>query len=152
MPVTNIKQVDRNKDRAEVIEKWAQSVITRWEEEIATQEIKNPDALLKSLYKRVYNASGGNQTKIVFTLLNYGRFADLGVGRGEKYSRDKHAPIFRTGQKYPETKGYRWQVKHWFLPVFKQRVYSLGAILERKYNEYAELMFFQNFEPEEFLK
>ena len=66
MPVTNIKQVDRNKDRAEVIEKWAQSVINRWEEEIATQEIKNPDALLKSLYKRVYNASGGNQTKIVF--------------------------------------------------------------------------------------
>ena len=36
------------------------------------------------------------------------------------------------------------------LPVFKQRVYSLAAILERKYNEYAQLMIIQNIAPEKF--
>lgn len=150
MPITIDDYLGIEKDRAEVIGDWAFDVIRRWIREIKTQEIKNPSALIRSLHFRVYNASGGDKTRIVFTLLNYGRFADLGVGRGEKYTRIKHDPVFWSGQKYPETKGYNWQVKPWLRPVFKQRVYSLAKILERKYNEYAELMIFQNIAPEKF--
>ena len=83
MPITIDDYLGIERDRAEVIGDWAFDVIRRWIREIKTQEIKNPSALIRSLHFRVYNASGGDKTRIVFTLLNYGRFADLGVGRGE---------------------------------------------------------------------
>lgn len=150
MPVTNNDYLGHDQSRAKLMHVWSANVIKRWIQEIEAQEISRPDKLISSLRKRVYNAAGGDQTKIVFTLLNYGRFVDLGVGRGEKYNRRKHDPVFWSGQKYPETPGFKYQVKPWMLPVFKQRVYSLAAILERKYNEYAQLMIIQNIAPEKF--
>lgn len=151
MVITNNEYLGHDQSRAKLMHVWAANVIQRWIKEINAQDVKNPGKLIRSLHKRVYNAAGGDQTKIIFTLLNYGRFADLGVGRGEKYNRRKHDPVFYSGQKYPETPGYNWQVKPWLMPVFKQRVYSLAAILERKYNEYAEIMIIQNISGDKFL-
>lgn len=37
------------------------------------------------------------------------------------------------------------------MPVFKQRVYALSHILERKYGEYAQLMIIQNISPDKFI-
>lgn len=136
--------------REEALEQWAANVIRRWIKEMDYQAVTDSRELERSLKYKVYNAAGGDQTKIVFTLLNYGRFIDLGVGRGEKYTKKKHRPVFYSGRKYPETPGYSYQVKPWLMPLFKQRVYSLAKILERKYNEYAELMIFQNIRPEKF--
>lgn len=141
----------RGESREEVLERWAENVIQRWIKEIHYQDIKNPNRLIASLKKKVYNASGGDQTKIIFTLANYGRYVDLGVGRGEKYTKKKHDPVFHSGRPYPGTPGYSFQVKPWLMPLFKQRVYSLAQILERKYSEYAELMVIQNIAPEKFL-
>lgn len=143
---------DKN-SRAKVIEAWAANVIVRWEREMRTQDIENPDRLMQSLRKRVINAAGGDQTKVFFFFALYGKFLDLGVGRGEKYenTKKKHDPIFWPGKKYPETPGYKYQVKPWFLAILRQRVYSLTSILERKYNEYAEIMLIRNIAPEKFL-
>lgn len=143
--------LSHDESREKILHRWAAGVIKRWQKEIEFQGITNPDKLKKSLHKKVINASGGDQTKIIFTLANYGRYLDLGVGRGEKYKKIKHQPAFNSGQVYPQTEGYTYQVKPWMLPVFKQRVYSLARILERKYNEYAELMIIQNISPDKFL-
>lgn len=140
-----------DESRAKILHRWAASVIKRWIKEMEYQNVTDSDKLMKSLKYKIYNASGGDQTKIVFTLLNYGRFVDLGVGRGEKYTKRKHDPTFHSGQPYPTTPGYNFQVKPWFLPLFKQRVYSLARILERKYGEYAQLMIIQNISPDKFL-
>lgn len=139
------------KTREEALENWAFNVIQRWTKEIRVQDVSNPDKLISSLRKKVYNASGGDKTKIVFTFLNYGRFADLGVGRGEKYNKIKHERSFRSGKRYPETPGYSWQVKPWLRPLFKQRIYSLARLLEHEYNEYTQVMFFQNINPDKFI-
>ena len=96
--------------REKTLEIWAANVIQRWIKEMEYQNISNSSKLEKSLKYKIYNASGGDQTKIVFTLLNYGRFVDLGVGRGEKYTKKKHQSVFRSGEPYPETPGYHYQV------------------------------------------
>lgn len=137
--------------REKLLERWATNVIERWKKEMEYQDITNPKILAESLKHKIYNASGGDQAKVVFTLLNYGRFVDLGVGRGEKYTKKKHQPIFYSGQPYPETPGYHYQVKPWLMPIFKQRVYSLGKILERRYSEYAQLMIIHTISPDQFI-
>lgn len=143
--------LSHDESRAKILHRWAASVIKRWTKEMEYQNVTDPKDLIKSLKYKVHNAAGGDQTKIIFTLLNYGRFVDLGVGRGEKYTRRKHDPAFYSGQPYPTTPGYNFQVKPWFLPLFKQRVYSLARILERKYGEYAQMIIIQNISPDKFL-
>ena len=149
--LTSNDYLSPSQTREQTLEIWAANVIHRWIKEMEYQNISNSSKLERSLKYKIYNASGGDQTKIVFTLLNYGRFVDLGVGRGEKYTKRKHQPVFRSGESYPETPGYHYQVKPWFLPIFKQRVYSLAKILERKYSEYAQLMIIQTISPDKFL-
>ncbi len=138
-----------DESRAKVLHRWAANVIRRWEKEIEYQGITDPDRLIKSLHYKIYNASGGDMTKIIFTMENYGRYIDVGVGKGEKYTRQKHNPIFWSGQKYPETAGYKYQVKPWMYPIFKQRVFALARILERKYNEYAQTVILTNLTAKE---
>lgn len=139
----------QNETREAVLEEWAENVIRRWVKEMEDQGVTDARELESSFAKKVINASGGDQTKIVFMYLDYLRYLDLGVGRGEKYTRIKHNPTFYSGELYPATSGYRWKVKPWFLPVLKQRVYSLSRILERKYGEYAQLMIISRLSPEE---
>ncbi len=142
---TNYKYlIPKNETREGILEEWAENVITRWIKEIEAQGIASPSELESSFRKKVFNASGGNETRIEFMYLDYLRYLDLGVGRGEKYVKEKHNPTFYSGEKYPTTSGYKWQVKPWFLPILKQRVYSLARILERKYGEYAQLIILKN--------
>lgn len=138
-----------DESRAKILHRWAANVIRRWTKEIEYQEVSNPDKLISSLYYKIYNAAKGDKTKIVFTMANYGRYIDVGVGKGEKYTKRKHDPVFFSGQKYPETKGYKHQVKPWMYPLFKQRVFALSHILERKYSEYAQIAILANLTSQE---
>lgn len=141
--------IPRNETRETVLLEWADNVLDRWIKEMETQGLTNEQIANRALRVKVWNASGGDKTKIVFFYRDYLRYLDLGVGRGEKYTRKKMNPTFRSGEKYPETSGYHWQVKPWFLPILRQRIYSLQRILERKYGEYAQLMIIKNLSPEE---
>lgn len=135
----NEQQYDpKGETREEVLFQWADNVIQRWLKEMEVQGITDAKKLSNTFERYVYNASGGNHTKIVFMYVDYLRYLDLGVGKGEKYKRIKLDPDFYAGVKYPETKGFKYQVKPWFLPILKQRTYSLQKILERKFAEYAE--------------
>lgn len=136
--------IPKNETREAILKEWAENVITRWGKEMESQGITDAKTLEKTFHKDVINASGGDQARIEFMYLDYLRYLDLGVGRGEKYVKEKHNPTFYSGEKYPTTSGYKWQVKPWFLPILKQRVYSLARILERKYGEYAQLIILKN--------
>lgn len=128
----------KGESRREVLFQWADDVIKRWLKEMETQGITDAKKLSNHFERYVFNASGGNHTKIEFMYLDYLRYLDVGVGRGEKYKRVKHDPVFYSGVKYPRTEGFKYQVKPWFLPILRQRTYSLQKILERKFFEYAE--------------
>lgn len=138
-----------DESRAKILHRWAANVIRRWEKEIEYQGVSDPDKLISSLRYKIYNAAKGDQTKIIFTMYNYGRYIDVGVGRAERYTRRKHDPIFHSGQKYPKTEGYKYQVKPWMYPLFKQRVFALSNILARKYNEYAQIAVLGNLTAQE---
>lgn len=133
----------KGESRRDVLFQWADNVIQRWLKEMEVQGVPDEDRANAALSYKVWNASGGDQTKIIFFYRDYLRYLDLGVGRGEPYTKEKHDPIFRSGRRYPWTHGYYWQVKPWYYPILKQRIYSLQKILERKFSEYATLIIAQ---------
>ncbi|MCD8178061.1 MAG: hypothetical protein LUE98_11815 [Tannerellaceae bacterium] len=138
-----------DEERYQVLNTWAQNVVKRWIKEMETQQVSpyNPDytggSLIRSFYYKIYNASGGDQTKILFVLNNYGRHVDIGVGRGQKYDASRLADPFRSGKQYQKREKGKRTVKPFLMPIFKQRVYSLARILERKWGETAQVMIFQ---------
>jgi hypothetical protein len=147
-------------DREKALQDWASNVIKRWIKEMEVQQVSphNPEwkgsgSLSRSFYYHVYNAAGGNQTKIVFTFNHYARYVDAGVSGGQPYDARKHLAPFRAGQRYQTRYGRLRSerlVKPFLMPVFRQRVYSLARILERRYAEYARIMFFRDSSPEDF--
>ena len=61
--------------------------------------------------------SNGNPQKVTFLFLYYGKFPDMGVGRGVKLG---------------DPSGNR-QRKPWYSSVFLKEVYALGRLLAEKY-------------------
>ncbi|MDR1918402.1 MAG: hypothetical protein LBQ65_02005 [Tannerellaceae bacterium] len=145
-----------SKERYEVLNDWAYNVIQRWIKEMRTQHVSpfnenyTGGDLARSFYYKIYNASGGDQTKILFVLNNYGHFVDMGVGEGQKYNFDRMAAPFRSGQRYATGEKGQRVVKPYLMPVFKQRVYSLAKIMERVWADNARLMLFQTLTAEQF--
>jgi len=152
------KSQQGDEDRYKVLNAWSRNTVDRWIKEMESQEVSpyNPKykggSLLRSFYYKIYNAAGGDQTKILFVLNNYGRFVDLGVGNGQKYDPSRMDSPFRSGSRYQDKprSGEQRVVKPFLMPVFKQRVYSLARILERKWSETAEVMIFQELTRKDF--
>jgi len=73
-----------NTDLGITIEAWAKIVIERWEQKIVKLGIKRTGKLLNSFTHFVNTQSGGSPDKITFAFEYYGKFVDMGVGRGVK--------------------------------------------------------------------
>jgi hypothetical protein len=61
---------------------WANIVIERWEEKIMQLGIGSTNTLINSFTQQVITDSNGNPELIVFAFEYYGKFIDMGVGRG----------------------------------------------------------------------
>ena len=61
--------------------RWAEIVIERWEEKIVQLGIVG-DNLINSFTQQVITDSNGDPTLIIFAFNYYGKFVDMGVGRG----------------------------------------------------------------------
>lgn len=116
--------MEANTDLKLTVEAWAEIVIKIWESKIIKKRIHKSGELLNSLASHVYLNSGGDPERIVFAFNYYGRFADMGVGRGVSYDE------LKTKQIGKET---RRRKKSWFAGTFDFHVDKLTAILEEKY-------------------
>lgn len=67
---------------AESLELWAKIVIERWETRIEKLNIRHTETLLKSFDHQISRDANGNYQKVRFTFAYYGRFVDMGVGKG----------------------------------------------------------------------
>lgn len=99
---------------------WAKIVIERWQARMAALGVNSTGALMKSFEAQVALDAKGDPTKITFAFLYYGRFPDMGVGRGVTLSD------------VPDTSGRR-KVKPWYGPTFMKEVEKLGIFLAAKY-------------------
>lgn len=105
-------------NQQQTVEQWAKYVIERWQLEIIRLGINSSGNLLKSFTSEVITQSGGNVDKVIFAFEYYGKFVDMGVGRGVHY-----AEVSDSGRK----------PKQWYNKTFYGQVKRLAEIMKEKY-------------------
>lgn len=108
---------------------WAKITDQLIRAELIKNKVGITDALINSLKYRIIKASSGDDGKYLLSFLQYGRFRDMGVGRGVKIESIKgNAGILKAGKK-------RKKVRFYSKVVYK-RVY--GALIGRLVAGYRE--------------
>lgn len=106
------------RSKLEMAQAWADIVIDRWKSRMTALQVGDTGELLRSLEAQVMADSNGDPAKVTFVFLYYGRFPDMGVGRGTTLS-DRGS-----GSRQP---------KPWYSSVFMKEIYKLGRFLAAKY-------------------
>lgn len=115
------------------VEAWASIVVKMWEQKIQALKIGNSGDLVRSFTQHVITQADGNPQKIEFAFEYYGKFVDMGVGRGVKIAD------VESGENYRKR-------KPWYSPVFFGQVKELAKILAEKYAYRAQLGIVTNVE------
>nr|WP_321357177.1 hypothetical protein [uncultured Draconibacterium sp.] len=113
------------------VEAWADIVIERWEQKIERLGIMSTGALLRSFYHTVQTQSNGDPELIIFTFEYYGKFVDMGVGRGVTVE---------------EVEFSNRRPKAWYSKVFFSQLEKLKELLAAKYARKAQLEIITNVE------
>lgn len=112
------------KSKLDTVRAWADIVIERWKKRMEELEVGDTGELLRSFEAQVTADSNGDPAKVTFTFLYYGRFPDMGVGRGITLADAPH----------PSRK-----VKPWYSKTFLAEVNKLGRMMAAKYGLEAAL-------------
>ena len=118
-----------NTDLSLTIDAWAKIVVERWENKITRLRIHHTGDLSRSFAIHVFTQANGDPDKIEFAFNYYGKFVDMGVGRGVKMDL--------TGN------GGR-TAKPWYSRTFFSQVKRIGEILREKYAYKAQLSIITN--------
>jgi len=110
---------------------WAQIVLDRWQKKIDQLGIGYSLQLADSLRKEVFNEAGGNAAGVEFAFLYYGKFVDMGVGKGVDLGSSGDLKVER--RLIGRATGNRRVPKKWYSPVFYTEVAKLKFILAEKY-------------------
>lgn len=113
----------------EMAQRWADIVIERWIRKIQSLHIISTGELLKSLEAHVALDAKGDPEKITFLYLYYGKFPDMGVGRGVK--------LGETGKR---------TVKPWYSSTFLKEINTLGRLMAERYGYNAATLPLRAFE------
>lgn len=100
------------------VESWAKIVIERWELQMARTGIRGTGQLLNSLKYTIHTQAGGNPELIHFAFNYYGKFVDMGVGRGVSLE------TIEISNRKP---------KPWYSKVFWSQFQKLKEIMVDKY-------------------
>lgn len=93
---------------------WAEIVIKLWKRKIQDMEVWHTGALFESLAYHVVSHANGDVARIEFFFNYYGRFVDMGVGKGGSRKR-----------------------KQWYSKVFSGNMNDLVRIVAEKYGQEA---------------
>lgn len=96
------------------LDKWAEYVIERWLKKIIDLDIGHDSLLKHSFTAHVRRESNGDVSRIEFLYNYYGRFVDMGVGRG--------VPVEDAGM------GNR-KIKRWYTPVLNSQIKKLAELM-----------------------
>lgn len=106
------------------LQAWTDIVIKIWKEKIIKQNIRSSNELFLSFASTIQSNADGNPEKIIFAFQYYGKFVDMGVGKGvtlETYNDMVNAGLTNRRK------------KPWFLGTFEYQVEKLAEIMEEKY-------------------
>lgn len=109
---------------------WARYVIEKWQGAIKDKNIGITGALIRSFSREIQMA--GDDVKMVIMRFNfYGRFRDMGVGRGLKaYERGSNKTNLIGAKRYGANVSYTGrQPKKWYNKIRVAQTYRLGELL-----------------------
>jgi hypothetical protein len=113
------------------LQAWADIVIERWETNISRLGINHTGQLLRSFYHHVEVQANGAPELIEFTFEYYGKFVDMGVGRGVTMEQ------VEVSNRRP---------KPWYSKTFFSQIEKLKDLLGEKYERKAQLAIVTNVE------
>jgi len=105
------------------VEAWANIVIERWETKLQRLNIRHSGKLADSFHQHVQTQANGKPELIVFTFEYYGKFVDMGVGRGVKFDQVEFS---------------NRRPKPWYSKQFFSQIEKLKDILAEKYGQKAQ--------------
>jgi len=108
---------------------WADIVIEKWEQKMIRLNVGKTKDLLNSFEATVTAESNGNPKLIEFAFLYYGKFVDMGAGKGVKAG---------------EWEGTKRQPKSWYSRTFFGQLQALGDILGEKYAQKGAMAIVEN--------
>ena len=110
---------------------WADIVINKWKDKIEKLQVHDTWELFHSFENEVMANANGDPEKIAFSFLYYGKFPDMGVGRG--------TPISQAG-----SPGTHYEPKRWYGPIFYSQVRKLADLLGEKFVRKGQLAIIEN--------
>jgi hypothetical protein len=123
--------MDENLNISVTVTAWADIVLDRWLQKIDSMKISNTYELANSFIQQVITDSGGDPQRIEFAFKYYGKFVDMGVGKG--------ITLEDIGKR--ETKR---RPKKWYSGVFYAEVTKLAQLLAEKYGKIAAVTIVEN--------
>ena len=115
----------------EIAEAWAKITIIKWKRKLAINRIGDSGTLLKSFKYNVLASAQGNVLKISLLFEYYGRFVDMGVGKGIKIGDVKESITSR--KIFGKMLGNQRRPKKWYSKTFHAEVMKLSEIFAKEY-------------------
>jgi hypothetical protein len=113
------------------VQAWADIVITIWLNKIDQMNIHYSYQLADSFVNHVISHANGDVQKIEFAFNYYGKFVDMGVGKGVSLEDVQSGNTSR-------------KPKPWYSKVFYSEVQKLASLMAQKYARKATLAIVEN--------
>jgi hypothetical protein len=126
-----------------IAESWAKYTVHAWQNKIKKLKITDTNTLLNSFMENVIAGANGDVIKIQFTFVQYGRFLDMGVGKGVKIGGVKQSTISRRME--GKMIGNRRRPKKWYTKTLRHEVLRLTEIMAEYYGKSVIDMITENF-------
>lgn len=130
------------KEQLELVSGWAKVTIAAWRENIVKLKIGNTQDLYRSFVEQVINQANGDKLKIEFAFKYYGKFVDMGVGKGVKIGDVKENSTSRRLE--GKMTGNRRRAKKWYTKELRHQVLRLEELLSEKYGRQVQNMITEN--------
>lgn len=108
---------------------WADIVVEKWENNVMRLKIRKTGDLIDSFHGTAIREANGNPYLIEFLFNYYGKFVDMGVGRGVKLGEQIRS---------------KRVAKDWYSSTFFNQLQILGDLLGRKYSEKGKMVIIEN--------
>ena len=115
----------------EIAEAWAKITIIRWKRKLAISKIGDSRNLLQSFKYNVLASANGDVLKISLLFEYYGRFVDMGVGKGVKIGDVKESATSR--RLSGKMLGNRRRPKKWYSKTLHAEVMKLSEIFAKEF-------------------
>lgn len=117
--------------QTEIARAWAKITVKEWRRNLVRMKVMDRGALFRSFMFSVIGSAGGDVTRITLAFEYYGRFVDMGVGRGTRIGQVKENAVSRRLE--GKMLGNRRRPKKWYSRRLAAETLRLEEIMAEEY-------------------